>query len=179
VEKPPPPPPAHPQLFKTAEDAVPPGRVGVQLGFFPEQVQRLRIELRQRIYPLESTGNSASAHPHPHPRVFKAAKDAAPPDRGAVVQLGFGSEGTENTNGTRGDHGCGLSGAQATAQKAVFNQANHLDVDTATTIKIPIKIIALSFAFVFRPPPFAHAPCPHPTRPNHSPVPPRRHCLRE
>ena len=25
-------------------------------------------------------------------------------------------EGTENTNGTRGDHGCGLSGAQATAQ---------------------------------------------------------------
>jgi hypothetical protein len=66
------------------------------------------------------------------PKVLKAAKDAVPPDRGHC-HLDFGSEGTENTNGTRGDHGCGLSGAQATAQKAVFNQANHFDVDMATT----------------------------------------------
>ena len=64
---------------------------------------------------------------HPSPKVFEAAKDAAPPDRGGV-QLDFGSEGTENTNDARGDHGCGLSGAQATAQKAIFNQA---DVDSA------------------------------------------------
>jgi hypothetical protein len=41
------------------------------------------------------------------------------------------SEGTEKTNGARGDHGCGLSGAQATAQKAVFNQASNSDVDMA------------------------------------------------
>jgi len=75
---------------------------------------------------------------HPFPKVFKAVKNAVPPDRGHG-HLDFGSEGTENTNGTRGDHGCGLSGAQATAQKAVFNQANHVDVDMATTFKIPIK----------------------------------------
>jgi hypothetical protein len=36
------------------------------------------------------------------------------------------------------------------------------------------QFIILFFAFVFRPPPFAHAPCPHSTRPNHIPVPPRR-----
>jgi hypothetical protein len=30
-----------------------------------------------------------------------------------------------------------------------------------------------------RPPPFAHAPVPHPTRPNHFPVTPRRRCLSE
>jgi hypothetical protein len=89
-----------------------PGRMGVQLGF---------------------------GSPPPPPRVFKAAKGAAPPDRGAVAQLGFRSEGTENTNGARGDNGCGLSGAQATAQKAVFNQANYVDVDMATAFKIPIK----------------------------------------
>jgi hypothetical protein len=85
--------------------------------------------------------------------------------------------GIENTNGTRGDHGCGLSGAQATAQKAVFYQASRVDVDMATTIKNTYQNIILTFAFVFRPSPLAHAPCPHPTRPNHFPVPPRRHCL--
>jgi hypothetical protein len=52
---------------------------------------------------------------HPFPKVLKAAKNVVPPDRGHG-HLDFGSEGTENTNGTRGDHGCGLSGAQATAQ---------------------------------------------------------------
>jgi hypothetical protein len=35
--------------------------------------------------------------------VFEAAKNAVPPDRGHG-HLDFGSEGTENTNGTRGDH---------------------------------------------------------------------------
>jgi hypothetical protein len=42
---------------------------------------------------------------HPFPKVLKAAKSAVPPDRGHG-HLDFGSEGTENTNGTRGDHGC-------------------------------------------------------------------------
>jgi hypothetical protein len=62
----------------------------------------------------------------------KKRKNEKPlPDRGHG-HLDFGREDTENTNGTRGDHGCGLSGAQATAQKAVFNEANHVDVDMAT-----------------------------------------------
>jgi hypothetical protein len=38
------------------------------------------------------------------PEVLKAAKSAIPPDRGHG-HLDFGGEGTENTNGTRGDHG--------------------------------------------------------------------------
>jgi hypothetical protein len=80
----------------------------------------------------------AAVGQHPFPKVLKAAKDSFPPDRGHS-HLDFGSEGTDNTNGTRGDHECGLSGAQATAQKAVFNQANHVGVDMATTFKIPIK----------------------------------------
>jgi hypothetical protein len=46
-------------------------------------------------------------------------------------------------------------------------------------IKNTYQITILSFAFVFRPPPFAHAPCPHPTRPNHFSVTPRRRCLCE
>jgi hypothetical protein len=49
-----------------------------------------------------------------------AAKDRipiAPAARGD--QLGFGSEGAENTSGTRGGRRCGFSGAQATAQKAM------------------------------------------------------------
>ena len=75
---------------------------------------------------------------HPFPKVLEAAKNAVPPDRGHG-HLDFGSESTENTNSTRGDHGYGLSGAQTTAQKAVFNQANHVDVDMATAFKIPIK----------------------------------------
>ena len=83
--------PTPPQLFKTAEDAAPPDRVGVQLGF---------------------------GSPPPPPRAFEVAKDAIPPDRGDD-HLDFRSEDIENTNGDRGDHGCGLSGAQATAQKAV------------------------------------------------------------
>jgi hypothetical protein len=49
------------------------------------------------------------------------------------------NETARTTNGVCGDHGCGLSGAQATAQKAVFNQANHVDADMATAFKIPIK----------------------------------------
>jgi hypothetical protein len=79
--------------------------------------------------------------------VFKAAKDAIqlaiPPDRGDG-HLDFRGEGTENTNGTRGDHGCGLSGAQATAQQAVFNQANNDDVDMATFFIIPISSSSFS-----------------------------------
>jgi hypothetical protein len=47
------------------------------------------------------------------------------------------------TNGARGDHGCGLSGAQATTQKAVFDQANRVGVDVTTTIEIPIKSSSL------------------------------------
>jgi hypothetical protein len=44
---------------------------------------------------------------------------------------------------------------------------------------LPYQLIILSFAFVFRPPPFAHAPCPHPTRPNYFSVTPCRRCLSE
>jgi hypothetical protein len=106
----------------------------------------------------------------PAPKVLKATKNAAPPDRGHG-HLDFGSEGTENTSGTRGDHGCGLSGAQATAQKAVLNQANHVDVDMATTFKIPIKSspspLPLSSARPFCPCPLSS---PHPPEPHLSPT---------
>jgi hypothetical protein len=59
--------------------------------------------------------------------VLKAAKDALPPDRGDG-HLDFRSEDIENTNDARGDHGCGLRGAQETVQKAVFNQVNSFSV---------------------------------------------------
>ena len=101
---------------------------------------------------------------HPSPKVFEAAKDAAPPDRGGV-QLDFGSEGTENTNDARGDHGCGLSGAQATAPEAVYNPANTDDFAMATTF------IYLSdhhpLCPCFPPDPF----CPCPQSPPHPPEP--------
>ena len=47
------------------------------------------------------------------PKAFKTPKDAAPPDREGL-HLDFRSGDIENTNDARGDHGCGLSGAQAT-----------------------------------------------------------------
>jgi hypothetical protein len=47
--------------------------------------------------------------------------------------------GTENTNSARGDNGCGLSGAQATAQKAVSNQANNDAADMAALFIILIS----------------------------------------
>ena len=79
-----------------------------------------------------------------------ATEEAAPQDRWAV-QLGLGSEGTKNTNGTRGYYERGLSGAQATAGKAVFKQTNKDDVDMAPTFILPISSSS-SFALVFRPP---------------------------
>jgi hypothetical protein len=73
-----------------------------------KRITELATHFSQRS--LKSTGAIGTP-----PEVSKATKDTAPTDRG--VQLGFGSEGTENTNGARDDHGCGLSGAQATAQE--------------------------------------------------------------
>jgi hypothetical protein len=80
----------------------------------------------------------AAVGQHPFPKVLKVAKEAIPPGRGDG-HLNFRIEGTENTNSARSDHGCGISGAQATAQKAVFNQANSDDVDMATTFNILIS----------------------------------------
>jgi hypothetical protein len=108
-----------PKVLGAAKDAIPPDRGDDHLDpadFPPTLAPSLPASL------VTAVGQ------HPFPKVFKAAKDAVPPDRGNG-HLDFGSEGTENTNGTRGDHGCGLSGAQASAEKAVFNQANHVDVD--------------------------------------------------
>ena len=59
----------------------------------------------------------------PHPQAFKLPKDASPPDRGGS-HLDFNSEDIENTNDARDDHGCGHSGAQATAHKAVLKPKN-------------------------------------------------------
>jgi hypothetical protein len=55
----------------------------------------------------------------PPPQAFVDAEDAIPPDRKGT-HLDPKSEEVENTNGARGDHGCGHSGAQATAHKAVL-----------------------------------------------------------
>jgi hypothetical protein len=67
---------------------------------------------------------------HHAPKAFKTPKDAAPPDRGGL-HLDFRSEDIENTNDACGDHGCGLSGAQATAHQAVLKPTNKEDVVTA------------------------------------------------
>ena len=55
-------------------------------------------------------------HDHPSPKVLKEPKEAIPPDR-KEAQL---DQDIENTNDARGDHGCGPSGAQATADEAVI-----------------------------------------------------------
>ena len=65
---------------------------------------------------LSSPEAAAVDHQHPSPKVYELPEDAIPPDR-KEAQL---DEDIENTNDARGDHGCGLSGAQATAHQAVL-----------------------------------------------------------
>ena len=48
----------------------------------------------------------------------------------------FKSEDIENTNDARGDHGCGHSGAQATAHKAVLKPTNREDGVKRTILPI-------------------------------------------
>ena len=88
------------------------------------------------------------------PQVFKAAKDAAPPDR-EEVRLGFGSDDTENTNDARGDHICGHSGAQATAHEAAL-KTNTEDGVMATPFILPIRSSSCSPLTSARP----HLPMP-------------------
>jgi hypothetical protein len=118
-----------PKVFEAAKDAIPPDRGDDHLD---------PVDFPPTLDPSLPASLVTAVGQHPFPKVHKAAKNTVPPDRGHG-HLDLGSEGTENTNGTRGDHGCGLSGAQATAQKAVFNQVNYVDVDMAITFKIPIK----------------------------------------
>jgi len=109
-----------------------------------------------------------AAGQHRSPKAFKTPKGAAPPDRGGL-HLDFRSEDIENTNDARGDHGCGLSGAQATAHKAVPKPTNKEDGVTATTF-----IYLLDHLFVFclclPPAPFCSCPLspPHPPKPSPS-----------
>jgi hypothetical protein len=72
------------------------------------------------------------------PKAFKTPKDAAPPDRGGL-HLDFRSEDIENTNDARGDHGCGHSGAQATAHKAVLKPTNKEDGVKRTNFTYPFR----------------------------------------
>jgi hypothetical protein len=148
----------HPSLkvLKAAKDAIPPDRGDDHLD---------PADSPPTLDPSFPASLVTAVGQHSFPKVLKAAKDAIPPDRGDGHH-DFRSEGTENTNGARGDHGCGLSGAQATSQKAVFNQANNDNVDVVT-FYYTYQFIILSFEIVFCPPPFAHAPCPHPTRLHH------------
>jgi hypothetical protein len=144
-----------PKVLKAAKDAIPPDRGDYHLD---------PADSPPTLDPSLPASLVAAVGQHPFPKVLKAAKDAIPPDRGDG-HLDFGSEGTENTNGARGDYGCGLSGAQATAQKAVFNQASRVDEDMATTF------IYLSdhhpLCPCFPPDPF----CPCPQSPPHPPEP--------
>ena len=79
-----------------------------------------------------------AAGQHHAPKAFKIPEDAAPPDRGGL-HLDFKSEDIENTNDARGDHGCGHSGAQATAQKAVLKPTNGVDGVKRTNFTYPFR----------------------------------------
>jgi len=105
--------------------------------------------------------------PPPPPQAFKLPKYASPPDRGGS-HLDFESKDIENTNDSRGDYGCGLSGAQAAAHKAVLKPTNKGDGVTATPFIIPIRS---SFCFLPLPSarPLLLVPL-VPTLPNHHPV---------
>ena len=146
-----------PKVFKAAKDATQPDKGDDHLdpADFPPALD-----------PSLPASLVAAVGQHPFPKVFKAVKNAVPPDRGHG-HLDFGSEGTENTNGTRGDHGCGLSGAQATAQKAVFNQANHVDVDMAIFFKKYLSNHHPLLCLCLPPAPFCPCPLssPHPPEP--------------
>lgn len=118
------------KVFKAAKDAVPPNIGGV------------------------STAFDATAGNHPAPKVFKAAKDAA--DRGNH-HLNFKSEDIEDTNDARGDHGCGLSGAQASAGKAIIKAFSEGDAERKKKFRSSVAIV---FSV------FLSCPCPLvPTRP--------------
>jgi hypothetical protein len=99
-------------------------------------------------------------HLYPSPKVYKAPKDATPPDRGGA-RLDFKSEDIENTNDARGDHGCGPSGAQATAGKAIIKILSEGD-EERYIISNPLCDHLLVFLCVKALPYFAHAPCPTP-----------------
>lgn len=95
--------------------------------------------------------------------MLKAAKVAASPDR-AGVQLGFEGDGTENTNGAHGDHGCGLCGEQAAARKAVLNPTN-----TEDCVLTPLNLLSVHLFVCLCLPPDLFCPVPlsppHPLEP--------------
>jgi hypothetical protein len=121
-----------PNVLKAAKGAIPPDRGDDHPNKLNSADSPPTLDPSLLASPVTAVGQ------HPFPKVLKAAKDAILPGRGDG-HLDFRSEGTENINGARGDPGCGLSAAQATAQKTVFNQANNDDADMATFVIIPIS----------------------------------------